>query len=166
MIDVIAAYVLGAMMVWVPPQREMDRAGYQYVARDIARVSVEKPIFKGEDGAAKTALLLASVASFESRYEIEVDAFVRRGDSGDAWGLLQVHLRPGEACTSRLGCLRLGRERVRESFRLCKSAPLQDRLAGFTGGRCASEAARKASRLRMRRALDRWVRVPFVRPVS
>ena len=71
----LVRYVLAAMLSWVPPaahvaseapQRALER--YRVIAEDIVAVALdegEKPLFGGADGRARTAVLLASIASWE-----------------------------------------------------------------------------------------------------
>ena len=148
----LAAVLLQAMLAWVPPSEgDLDR--YAAIAVDIVAVAEEYPVFSGAEGTLKTAFTLAAIGSYESLFRNDVDAFEARGDGGKAWGLLQVHLRSGETCDSRLACLRIGRERLRESFHDCRRLPEQDRLSKYTTGRCMHN---RESRVRMERAARGW----------
>lgn len=97
----IAAYLLPAMFTWVPvsnhtyyEKEDVTVARYESIAADIAEVSlVEKPLYAGDLGQVKTALMLASIASFESSFTAQVDDGRRRGDHGTAFCIMQV--RPG-----------------------------------------------------------------------
>lgn len=93
-------YVLGAMMTWVPlaehaPEDvEVTGARYYAVAKSISEVALdenEAPLFPGEDGRARTALLLASIASLESTYTRLIVEGSALGDHGAAWCMMQVH---------------------------------------------------------------------------
>lgn len=145
----IALEVLHAMIFWQPPLRQADADRYSDIASDIATVAAEEPIFVGRDGARRTAILMASVASLESYYRADVDDFRVRGDHGRSWGLMQVQPRVGERCTDRVTCLRIGRERIRESMGYCRRTG--DPLALYVSGpRCLSTWG---SRERWRRAM-------------
>jgi hypothetical protein len=154
----LTAWLVSAMVTWVPP-RPTDTVRYEAIAEDIANVAVEAPVFPSSDGAARTALLMAAIASFESTYRADIDAFKVKGDHGKSVGLMQVWLRPGEACADRLECLRIGRERIRESFTACRALPFPERLGIYTMGKCGTNAA---SRYRIGRAQAFWKKSPFV----
>lgn len=130
-------------------------ARYEAIAADIADVALdpdEPPIFRSQaiaekgardlDGRVKTALLLASVARFESGgYREDVDTLVKLGDNGHARCLLQLHLWTGEVVTDRPSCLRAGLRHMRESYKACRS------LSGYTVGHCVEhepEAERRS----------------------
>jgi len=153
----LTAWVVSAMVSWVPP-RAADEARYVSIAEDIAAVAWEAPVFPTDDGVAKTALLMAAIASYESFYRADVDDFRVKGDHGRSLGLMQVQLRDGESCPDRLSCLRLGRERVRESLEACRSLPFNERLSVYTTGRCISNPS---SRWRVLRAMNFWKKEPF-----
>lgn len=143
----LALEVLAAMSSWLSP-RDMDVERYQSIAFDIASVAEEAPVFEGPDAARKTAIMMASIASLESFYRGDVDDFRVKGDSGKALGLMQVQLRGGERCADRVECLRIGRERIRESMVSC--ARVRDPLALYISGpKCLSTWG---SRERWRRA--------------
>jgi hypothetical protein len=141
------------MTTWVPPAHDADLDRYVAIADDVVRAAKESPIFPDDEKGERTAIYLAAISSYESSFEPDVDAFVKRGDHGRAWGLLQVHLLPGEQCKTRLDCLRIGRERVRLSFRLCRRLPVDERLSHFMTGRCQTNAD---SRYRLFRASRAW----------
>lgn len=73
---------------------------YASIASDAATVALdpaEPPLFKGPEGRARTALLLLSVAGYESHFRADVDAgHCKKGecDGGTAVGETQVH--PGQ----------------------------------------------------------------------
>lgn len=121
------------------------------LAREVAYVAAEAPIFHDELGVRRTALLMASVMSLESSCRQDVASGAVRGDQGRAIGPMQVHLRPGEQglCDTRLGCLRVGRERVRESLYHCRGNEPGDRLALFMSGSC--KLGRRPARARWER---------------
>lgn len=81
--------------------QEERAARYNSIATDLLEVAYdaqEAPLFKGNDGRAKTAALLLSIASFESGFRKDVDIGVgerSKGDHGRSWCLMQVQL--GEA---------------------------------------------------------------------
>ena len=71
----IINWLVAAMFAWTPAH-EVDRARFTEIASDIAAVVYdpeEEPLFSGEDGRAKTALLLASIAAHESTFREDVE---------------------------------------------------------------------------------------------
>lgn len=148
----LAPFVVRMMLAWVPVDSPDELARYEEIAADIVAVADEAPVFDDMHGGARTALTIAAIASLESRFERDVDEFRRNGDNGRARGLLQVHRFPGEeTCDSRLACLRVGRERIRQSFRLARALPEIERLGPFACGRAQRNPEGRA---RMRRALE------------
>jgi hypothetical protein len=175
--NALVAYLLAAMVSWSPPgdhayyeRREETLERYTAIARDIAAVALdpaEPPLFGGPQGRAQTALLLASVAFYESGgYRRDVDFGIgkrARGDSGRSWCILQVNIGDGttaerwtgrDLVDDRQKCLRVGLRRMRQSFEWCKAEAFMDRLSGYTTGRCVE--GDDYSHRRMRRALEFW----------
>jgi len=137
---------------------EYTRARYEAIAADIADVALdpdEPPIFRDEksspyDGRVKTALLMTSIARFESGgYREDVDTFKKLGDSGAARCLLQLHLWEGEVVNDRPSCLRAGLRHIRESYKSCHS------LSGYTVGRCIDHEPEAERRTRM---AENWLK--------
>jgi hypothetical protein len=92
----ITAWLVAAMLQWVPAQ---DRARYTAIAEDALSVVMdpsEPPLFQGAHARERTALLLLAIASLESHYRADVDDGRTRGDQGASVGLLQLNL-PGDA---------------------------------------------------------------------
>ena len=177
-VDAMATWLLGAMVSWSPPQNHHKEgadaalARYGAIARDLASVALEAeqaPLFDGPTGRAQTALLLAAVASLESDFRREVDTGKLRGDNGRSWCILQVQVygKTPEQWTGqdlvddRKRCLKSGLRVMRESFRLCKALPVEDRLSGYTSGTCWAEPLAK---VRSRRAFSYWKKKPFAAP--
>jgi hypothetical protein len=168
-ITTLTTYLLTAMTTWVPAAThpegaEKAMARYESIARDIATVALDEgqtPLFAGADGREKTALLLASIASFESFFRADVDEGRARGDNGGSYCLMQIQVgtKTAEGWTgkdliaSRHKCLVAGLNRIRESFVMCRALPQPYRLAGYTCGRCVQEP--KAEQ-RMNRAI-KWL---------
>lgn len=153
----LATWILAAMSAWIPPA-DADAYRYYQIAHDIAHVAEEHPIYSGRDAVAKTALLMASIASFESQFRADVDDGRVRGDQGLAYGLMQVHLRRGEVLKTRVDGLRIALARMEESFEFCRHVPRLDRLSGYTRGVCVSDMG---SRLRIVRAERYWKAHPY-----
>ncbi len=173
MLELVAAWLVGAMVAWVPPQHEVDRDRYDSIAHDVVAVAFDKteePVFAGELGRAKTALLMASIASFESGFRADVDDGRVTGDHGESFCLMQIRVfgKTAEGWTGadlvhdRQKCMLAGLRRIRTSFAWCKDHALADRLAGYTVGTCRDNE--HLSRDRVWRAKAFWARSPFVPP--
>lgn len=174
-------YLLAAMIAWCPPanHRYYQRSSlsveekdahtlqrYTDIASDLSEVVMEEePLFTGDLGRVKSALLVAAIASFESgQFREDVDNVKGTGDRGESHCLMQVYLLPGETINSRKDCFHLGYDRIRESFRLCRFSRLEDKLSAYASGNCRRGGAN--SRLKMRRA-NRWLEThPFIMPES
>jgi hypothetical protein len=167
MVERVAAWLVGAMMAWSPPitKTTAEQSRYEAIARDFAAVAFdanEKPVFDGEDGRAKTALLMAAIASYESGYRADVDDGRTRGDHGNSWCLMQVRVigktRDGytgeDLVKDRTKCLRVALRLMRESFAWCKERSIEDRLAGYTVGTCKENEP--LARNRFYRAKNYW----------
>ena len=105
----LVSYLFAAMVAWSPLERHsfaegrpVTEARYLEIASSVAAVSAEAdPLFAGGDGRARTAVLLLSIASFESGgFAGDVQSWTRRGDQGRARGLWQTHTTWAESCTT------------------------------------------------------------------
>jgi hypothetical protein len=168
----LIAYLITAMTTWVAPETqapletaETARARYETIAKDIATVVLDAevdPLFDGDDGRARTGLLLASIASHESRFHKQVDNGAIRGDHGAAWGIFQTHVygRTTEGWSGpdiiadRTKAVRLALRMARQSFAACRGLELPDRLSVYTTGKCYR--GQYESRVRVQRALG-WL---------
>jgi hypothetical protein len=174
----LASYILAFMVAKYPVENhrflgvtdEYTTARYETIAADIADVALdpdEPPVFRSKlitekrardlDGRVKTAVLMASVARFESGgYREDVDTLVKKGDNGHAVCLLQLHLWPGEVVTDRASCLRAGMRHLRASYKDCHD------LSGYTVGHCVEHEPQADKRSGM---AAEWVKAhPFVVP--
>jgi len=161
-VEATAAWVQARMLVAAPPARGRTYPGavetkeegeqrYAEIARAVVEVAydpTEAALFGGKQGRARTAMLLASVAFFESGYRRDVDLGVgrwARGDSGASHCLMQVNIGKNktaegwngpELVASRDKCFRAGLHVLAASMRACRSLPAVDRLAAYVSGRC------------------------------
>ena len=160
---VLVSYILAAMIYWVPmtdhaytgEKPEVTLARYNEIATTIIEVAMDpnrQPLFEGDDGRIKTALLLASVASSEGFFRKDVDSCKVGGDNGLAWGLWQTHASKKKVCSSRTEAAIIALDMMRASFASCKSVPLLDRMSGYTDGQCHANWQR--SRFKMSRAIS------------
>ena len=109
------------------------------IANDIATASIELPAVDGD--AAKTAIVLASIASFESAFAARVDACIVHGGSARvrAWSLWQIQGARAELCPSRIEAARLALRMIATSVDACRGEP----LAVYTTGTCRRDEKAK-----------------------
>jgi hypothetical protein len=173
----LVAYVLSAMLTWSPPLQhqyyerpEATLARYDGIAKTIAEVALdpaEPSLFGGPDGRAETALFIASVAFYESggyRRDVQLGTGTHgKGDGGRSWGLMQINIGNRDTAEHWVGtdlvndpakCIRAGLHRMRESFTHCHALAFNDRLSGYTDGRCREGAV--AAHRRTERAVAFW----------
>ncbi len=169
----LVTYLVAAMVAWVPLRAQTPvessaaaRARYAGIARDVAQVVVdeeETPLFPGPDGRAQTALLMLSVASFESSYRRTVDDGIGRGDHGRSYCLMQIRVGAGatregwtgpQLIEDRTRCFRAALHILRASFSACQKLTLDDRMSAYATGHCVAEAT--ISRSRFARARAWW----------
>jgi hypothetical protein len=177
--DSLVAYLVAAMVGWVPLHSQAQwesaddaQARYESIARDAASVAfddAETPLFSGPEGRMQTALLMLSVASYESYYMKKVDDGRGRGDGGGSYCLMQLHIGNGatregwkgaDLTSDRKLCFRAGLHVLHASFDACRALPVDDRLSAYASGHCFTDAA--ISRSRVARA-RKW-RVTHVPP--
>jgi hypothetical protein len=151
----IINWLVAAMFAWTPAH-EVDRARYTEIASDLAAVVYdpdEQPLFSGDDGRAKTALLLASIAAHESTFREDVENGKSRGDGGTSWCFMQLHIGSGktvegwsgaDVTSDRRLCFRAGLHVARESFRMCKAFPVIEKLSAYASGQCGRSAPSRA----------------------
>ena len=167
----LVTYLVAAMAHWVPlyaqaePQEE-TAARYESIARDAITVAFdesEKPLFGGPTGRAQTALLMLSVASYESAFRKTVDDGTKLGDHGRSYCLMQIRVGDGttgdgwtgsDLVGDRTRCFRAGLHILRGSFYACHKLPLADRMSAYATGACTE--GNEASRLRVGRAMAWW----------
>ncbi len=181
----LVTYLVGAMIAWVPlssqPSSEARadaQARYESIAQDVASVvtdDAEAPLFDGPDGRAQTALLMLSVASFESSYRKTVDDGRRRGDGGHSYCLMQVRVggattREGftgqELIDDRKRCFRAALHLLHLSFNACHSLPVEDRLGAYATGHCFLAASVSRTRVERARNYSRAHAPPRMAPVT
>lgn len=169
----LVTYLVTAMLSWVPlyahaPRESASdaRERYQSIARDVAAVAMdggEQPLFGGAKGRTETALLMLSVASFESSFKKSVDDGIGLGDHGRSYCLMQIRVGSGttregwsgpELVEDRQRCFRAALHILRGSFAICQKLPLDDRLSAYATGRCLPNV--EVSRSRVGRAHAFW----------
>ena len=167
MLEQLANYLVIAMLAWCPakthaftgetPGQTENR--YEGIATSIAAVALdeqETPLFGGREGRAKTALLLASIASFETGgFNKKIDTDAATGDSGTAHCNMQLH----QSTQGSLDCYRKSLVWLHSSFKDCEHLPLLWRMSEYASGVCAQ--GHVASEHRMKRAMSYWANSPF-----
>ena len=93
----MSSWILSLMLLLQPPGITPWSGGYEQTAETIAKVAQADPVFAGEHGADRTAVLLVALGWFESRFR--PDAV---GDHGHSLCMLQV----GESNLKELGVTR------------------------------------------------------------
>ena len=144
----LATYLVAAMHAWAPVEQHsyiegaaVTEARYAAIASDVADVALdphEAPLFAGDDGRARTAVLLLAVASLESGgFRSDVVWCHASGDHGRAWGPWQSHRSRARACSSVQEAARVALEQMRESFVACERNEPAVWLAAYTSGSCS-----------------------------
>jgi hypothetical protein len=178
--DGLVSYLVSAMLAWVPlyaqtaESKEEALARYESIANDAAAVAFddqESPIFGGPSGRAQTALLMLSIASYESSYRKAVDDGEGRGDHGRSFCLMQIRVGDGitregwtgtDLIAERTRCFRAALHILHGSFNACHRLPMEDRMSAYATGRCFENAA--VSRSRIGRAQRWWMNHPAPPP--
>jgi hypothetical protein len=163
--DALVSYLVSAMMSWVPlyaqtaETKEEALARYESIAQDAAGVAYddqEAPLFWGPQGRTQTALLMLSVASYESSFRKAVDDGTGLGDHGHSFCLMQIRVGTGvtqegwtgkDLVTERTRCFRAALHILRGSFGVCHKLPIEDRMSAYATGRCFENAAVSRSRI-------------------
>lgn len=169
----LVTYLVAAMVAWVPPVAHAwteppaeVQARYESIAQDLVSVvqdESEAPLFTGQDARTQTALLMLSVASFESSFQKRVDEGVGRGDGGRSYCLMQIRVGSGvtregwtgrQLIEDRRRCFRAALHLLHSSFGICHALPLEDRLSAYATGHCINDL--RVSRSRVGRAKAWW----------
>lgn len=160
----LAPIIFKAMTIFYPIQNHayhetatITTTRYESIAEDIAVGSERQPVFsEAEGGAAKTGILLASLARWESQgYDAKVDQCITAGDNGMSWSIFQLmslFSPKQEVCADRKKAVEWALKHIKNSFRLCSYLPLQDRLSVYAGGTCNN--GRPQSRIRVLPAIN------------
>lgn len=131
----LAAWVLFAMSSIQPKAPWIDT--YPKTADAIAKVSIDEPLFDGDDGPRRTAALFVSVAWFESTFNPKAE-----GDKGQSVCLFQIGVSNLKALgTTRQEiledvevCTRAARRMMKISFNVCRRRPFEEWLGHYASG--------------------------------
>jgi len=140
----LAVYLFSAMNTFTPMKdhnyyepQSVTQARYEQFAEDVASVSLDpriKPLFSGDEGRIKTALLLVVMASFESSYRNDVMSCKKVGDRGVSFGPWQSQRSPDTVCQGNIQAAWVAIEMIHESFQVCHGTDISYRLAEYTDG--------------------------------
>jgi hypothetical protein len=168
MFEHLVSYLVAAMIAWCPPsvhRHTGDTDGqteqrYEAIATNFAWQALdrnEQPLFSDEHGGrARTALLIAAIASYESgQFRKDLDNDRGTGDNGLAHCLLQIHMQTNGS----LDCVHKGLIYLHSSFHDCARLPLLYRMAEYTSGNCYHGTI--ASAIRVGREEKWWREHPF-----
>lgn len=139
--------VLSWMLALQPQAAWLSEYWEEAVAISVA--SEARPLFRGDEvasGAERTAAVLVAVAFEESRFR--ANATGDHGQSRSAW---QVSRYWGEPVTID-GQALLALDLMRESFRVCRARPVEERLSWYAAGGSGCDRGHAASVRRMRLA--------------
>ncbi len=169
----LVTYLVAAMLAWVPMRAhaplesaEDGLARYESIATDAATVAMdenEEALFGGPAGRSETALLMLSIASYESSFRRAVDDGTQLGDHGHSYCLMQIRVGGGETregwtgkqlVDDRTRCFRAALHILHASFHACRKLVVEDRLSAYASGRCFANAS--VSRSRIWRARSWW----------
>lgn len=163
------AWLVAIMIIVAPPGRTPAResradgeARYALIAAAIEHAVGDVPPLPGAHGRERLALILTSVAFYESGFSLDVDTGARRGDHGRSWGLFQANLGRGRtaegwtgpdlAADRKLAAL-AAVHAIRRSMIACRSFGVDAQLGAYTAGDCKRGAESSAIRMG---AARRW----------
>lgn len=199
--EAVIAWILSFIVAAAPPGRttfyaeaqetkEEALTRYESIAQDVVEVVYDpstKVLFGGPNGRARTVSVVLSIMLYESGFMSNVDFGVgkfARGDNGNSWCLMQLHVGSGrtlkwnakydrpvrwddraedivdgvtgpELVKDRKKCIREGLKALRLSFSSCKGMNLPLNQRLRVYGSGGCDGASKASALRMDTAI-RW----------
>lgn len=146
------AWIVSLMVVLQPVAPWRD--SYETTAQGILRGATEEPLFEGEYGILRTVALDVSLAWFESRFDVRAV-----GDKGKSRGLYQVQAKEVSE-NAYLQTLQANRM-VRESFKVCRRQPLEERLGWYAAGGLGCSRGLRESRHRVWKAQWLLKNFPF-----
>lgn len=173
----LAIYLFSAMQTFVPFSEHLGQESvettqerYEAFAENIAFAVSQPyvlPLFAGEDGRAKTGLLLVAIAADESHYRDDV-LFCKKlhgpwnGDHGTSFGPFQTTRNSKRTCMATIGAVGVALEMAKESFTICRGPNPLWWLAEYTDGlQWLTERAQKRSARKMGRTIKYWATKPF-----
>jgi len=145
----LSAYALSVMIAMHPVSPWQNT--YETSAKAISTASIRNPIFGGVDGAAKTVALVIAVADFESGFQPDAGGdcsettdkgICAKGSKPHSFCMMQInesnfrgYRTTKEEILSNIDvCVSIGISMMKQSFAICRSRPLEERLAWYAGG--------------------------------
>ena len=149
--SVPVAWVVG-LLAALEPKAPWSHT-YEKTAEAIARVSESEPLFAPEEkGEERTAALLVSIAWYESR--LKPNAKSANGRWYCLYQLGKAYLPDAEkSLTDPEMCTRAAVKVLRKSLDLCKTRPLEERLANYVSGACNRGGVESRYRFHLARKL-------------
>lgn len=185
---IVIAWLVQMMLTWSPPERrnsyipdareavDAAKKRYEEIAEAILDVALDESnptLVGGPKGRTQTAVLMASVAFFESGFRRDVHLGIGklgRGDFGRSWCLMQLNIGTGKVPTNdpiigsftgkdlvadTHNCMKAGLHLMARSMRACRGLPWEYRLSAYTSGKCVDGEPKARARLSFGL---RWVR--------
>lgn len=146
-----------------------EKARYEDFAASVAQVAYDPtvtPLYSGPQGRAKTAVVLLTLAWYESGFRKDVDTGVgprSRGDGGRSCTAWQFNIgngrtREGHTCqemyADRTLAVRSALATIRTSMSMCRSLAPEYRWSAYTAGHCEDGQEQSKSRVNTAR---RWL---------
>lgn len=165
-----AAWV-ASILVAVEGADAPHKGTFEKTSAEIAAEAFRSPLFDGEEGGTKTAAILVAVYRFESHNDPSAAGDCAKstkfgtcapGSTPHSFGLGQVNesnfkwlgIPSAEAYLADVGLqVRTSLRMMHSSFKICRTRPVEDRLAWYAAGRDGCPTADdpvKKSRARMR----------------
>lgn len=164
----LIAWVL-SLLIYLDP-KSAYREDFPRIAEAIAIESTASPVFEGRSGAWKTAALEVAIARYESNFQIDATGDCKPKDTtkfgtckpgarGSSFGLYQIsrsnfrtlEVTEEEMTTDPVLQTRASLRMVRNSLRICRARPLEERLAQYAaGGEGCSESLDATTKSRHR----------------
>lgn len=151
------------------------RNTYERSAVSIARAADKYPIFKGEDGPQRTAAWLVALGKFEGALrpdakgdcdKKDAKGMCMPGEVPHSFCMFQIHesnhkalgVTKDELLSDMDKCAESAAKLVQQSFKICSSAPLDEKLRWYAaGGRTCAENADAVKKSKHRAATGKWL---------
>lgn len=155
------------------------RERYKTLAQGIAEAVESSPsLFRGDNGAYRTAALIISVGFFESGFRKDVGDGRVRGDGGRSWCYMQINIGKGpvymgpdemqnwygtDLVQDPQKCFKTGLLTLRRSIGACRKYTEGDVLSAYTSGRCVHGEPKARQRWNYAQVLAQRIPFPKVR---
>lgn len=157
----LSSYIFSAMVAWVPIKNHIyensDETEERYhlisetITDTVNKFDTNHIFPDNENGKVKTALLMASIASYESHFHRAVYRCKKGSPGKISWGIFQVQGPKFEVCGNKEAGAAIALKIIDDSFSKCKRYNLSDKLSYYTDGSCHHNWSR--SKIRVNRAM-------------